>query len=198
MLFVGLPILAVALFPVLHAGLPLGDDQARYLTRLSLFHDQQANGVLYPRWFPYRLLSIIASIQMLCAAGWSRYLERLDPRRPNTEVVLAAGSAHALANNRPWHLHYQVEAPAPTRATLGQFYFPGWEVAINGTPIDDDVLVAALNPNGQLQVDVPAGLSELDASYRGPPGGRSLALVSLLLLVAALGACRVRPLAQQS
>ena len=92
----------------------------------------------------------------------------------------------------------QVEAPAPTRATFGEFYFPGWEVAINGTPIDDDVLVAALNPNGQLQVDVPAGLSELDASYRGPPGGRSLALVSLLLLVAALGACRVRPLAQQS
>ncbi|MBI2394443.1 MAG: hypothetical protein HYV09_33035 [Deltaproteobacteria bacterium] len=80
---------------------------------------------------------------------------------------------------------------------LEQFWFPGWQVAIDGVAIPEEQLAARVGPHGFLAFDVPAGSHVVEARYAGPPGRRRQAAGALAVLVscAAIGARlrRTRP-----
>jgi hypothetical protein len=75
-----------------------------------------------------------------------------------------------------------VEMAAPGVVQVNFFYFPGWQVTVDGLP-------AAIRPSptGAIWVDVGAGRHAIEARFGDTPPRTLGALISGLALVAALG-----------
>ena len=89
----------------------------------------------------------------------------------------------------------RLEQAATVRVNL--FYFPGWQVQVDGLPVAHRLS----NPNGLLEVDVPAGEHRIDVRMGSTPVRRLGALISwatLLIMVGLWGWPNLRPLIPQS
>lgn len=189
--------------------------------------------------FPWRMLSVVAGLQIALAAGWADTLADRPSWRPPLQalaftVVLALawspdyvthrktepgavtrdeiervvgdraqsssltsrnellprtvvkpptkpagpiveGSADVGMQPLPGSDHYEIrwsiETAKPTLVRVNQFYLPGWQVELDGEPVPDDTLRAALRDDGRLMVALNGtGRHVLKARYAGPPG----------------------------
>lgn len=70
---------------------------------------------------------------------------------------------------------YRYLAETESVARLHLFDFPGWELTINGKPAPDRL---SRDPDGLLQVKLPAGRNEMKVAYEISPTGRAALAVS--------------------
>lgn len=85
----------------------------------------------------------------------------------------------------PAQLHWQVQQPKAGIFTIAQFDFPGWQVALDKTPIAHSV-----SENGLIQLEIPAGTHQLEAWYAGPPGAALRNALAVLGIIAGLAGLR--------
>jgi hypothetical protein len=95
-------------------------------------------------------------------------------RVPRGDAPLLCVSSPAYAEPLPDHtafsIAYRVRAQAPAVALVNQLYLPGWKVLVDGVRVPRGDIERDLTPDGRIQVQVPAGVHEVRASYDGPPG----------------------------
>jgi hypothetical protein len=108
------------------------------------------------------------------------------PERPPGQPVLAQGG-QVLELTQLGQNHYRVrlQMPAPGKAALFQFWFPGWEAEVDGVPVP----TAPTGRQAVVACEVPAGQHAVEFRYRGLPQRRTGLLVSLLSAALAVGVC---------
>jgi hypothetical protein len=77
---------------------------------------------------------------------------------------------------------FEIDSPQSSRIVFRQFYFPGWQVSLDGKAID----ASAEARHGLLQVDLPAGQHQIELAYKGTGVQHLAALISLGSLPIAL------------
>ncbi len=91
-----------------------------------------------------------------------------------------------LRSATPFALTADLDAPADTLLHLASFSFPGWQVTLDGVPLDD---AATRTDEGLLAVPVPAGQHQLQVAWVGTPVQQiavALTLLAWLVLVVLL------------
>jgi hypothetical protein len=104
---------------------------------------------------------------------------------PAREVILDPAGSAVIESWRPRHVVLHVETTANARLTLAHFFYPGWRGRIAQT--QQTVEVRASQPEGFLQMDIPAGRYTLAlelAPESAERWGGILSLAALALLVA--------------
>lgn len=123
----------------------------------------------------------------------ARFPMPAGPRDQGPLVVVDPGSAQALPGSTEHHLRYRLVATAPGAAVIQQYFFPGWEVTLDGQPVDAATLTRTLTPDGRISVPLPhAGAYTLEAGYSGPPGWGLRWTLATLGCLLAIGAMRWR------
>ncbi len=108
------------------------------------------------------------------AAG--RPPQKLDP------ATLPAGAVVASLNHRAESDSLQIDTPEPFVATLRTLYWPGWQIYLNGQPIEFSVTPET----GLLQVQIPPGQHTLTLQLESTPlrtTGQWLTIMSALILI---------------
>ncbi len=98
---------------------------------------------------------------------------------------LAASASQAKAtlrslSNDPLAARYVIEAPQTFEAVYQQFYYPGWEVAIDGQP----TTIQVTPDTGLIRFSVPAGDHTVTIRFAETPLRASADLISAAALVA--------------
>jgi hypothetical protein len=78
---------------------------------------------------------------------------------------------------------YQLATATAVRLTYHTFYFPGWQMAVNGTAVTPLIT----KPHGLMAFQLPPGEHEVEIVFRATPIRRFSLLISLLLLLPAAG-----------
>jgi hypothetical protein len=87
---------------------------------------------------------------------------------------------------RPLHTRYTINSPKRFQLRLYQFYFPGWQIRIDGEAAEIDVA----RPEGFMVIEIPPGEHVVDVQFGTTPArtlaGRisGLSLLATLLIVA--------------
>lgn len=124
---------------------------------------------------------------------WSvRFMEK----RPETEAMMLPDAGTIAPGKRTsTERNYRVEAANPVRFVENTLYFPGWQVFINGSPIEPDKLIFQ-DPThrGLMTFDLDPGTYDIRFVF-GETKLRRLAnyvsLGSLILLVTGIGTIRL-------
>lgn len=117
---------------------------------------------------------------------WVERLPEGSPIGPEGEVqrfdtaALPAGGELLEARYGATRVRLVVDAPAPFRARLLTFYYPGWRAWVDGEPVK----VTPSDPHGLITFDVPAGHHTVDVRFGETPLRRVADLLSLLSLLA--------------
>ncbi len=174
--------LAVSALPMLYAPLnmtPLGDlspaDAVRY--ELSTGYLGLAVGGDYlPRWVTQRPQDAPqdALLNSYATAPW--YIALDD------EATLPAGADVTHTTDEAGVNRYVINTPEPFTLVLRQFYFPGWEAALDGATVN----IAPTEPRGLISIDIPAGEHELRLVYVGTTVQFIATVITLLALAGAL------------
>jgi len=108
-------------------------------------------------------------------------------------VVVGSATAACTVSGTPHRIHAEWTSDGPCEVALRQFWFPGWEVEVDGKKVPDDVLRSGILPDGRMRLSLPpARRGRIDARYAGPPGlGRRLA-VAVAGVLAFLAAVALR------
>jgi hypothetical protein len=94
-----------------------------------------------------------------------------------------------LEGSTKFRLRAEVTHEKPLELLIAQLYFPGWQVRVNGIPVDTEILESGLTPHGMMQLRLEEGGTHLiEAAYEGYPGGagRMFAIALAILLVVCL------------
>jgi len=104
------------------------------------------------------------------------------PTQPPIRIVQAEGGRVVdSARLRQNHYRSRVQMSAPSKVTLLQFWFPGWQATVDGL----SARTAPAGPQAIVSCDVPVGDHMVEFSYRGLPQRRTGIILSILS--AALG-----------
>ena len=95
------------------------------------------------------------------------------PAAPPLDVAIRAGEQRPLA--RSW----QVSSPTPWTFSLHQFFFPAWQLRVDGATVE----TAPAGPLGLLSAPIPAGEHTLEVRYGATPSQRAGEVISLLALL---------------
>ena len=98
------------------------------------------------------------------------------------ETTLPTGASVVEADYGPNRARVVVETPAPFRAHYLAFYFPGWQVTVDG----ELVSIAPTDPEGLISFDVPAGHHTIIVRFASTPVRTAFTTISLLSLIALL------------
>jgi hypothetical protein len=165
----------------------VGDARSRSIVRVSgaEVHTIQSARAL----IPFGLSTTPTELRQmhLRATGGDDFLPRdvkEKPGEPPTQMVQAVGGrvvefAH-LNQNR---YRSRVQMSVPGKAELLQFWFPGWQASVDGTPVK----TAPSGPQAIVSCDLPAGDHVVEFTYRGPPQ-RSIGII-ISIVSGAIGAC---------
>jgi hypothetical protein len=104
----------------------------------------------------------------------------LRPRGDGPLVEVEGATVTPLAGDGAHTIHKQVELAADGQVTINQLFFPGWRVELDGEAVPEEILRAAMLPDGRMAVAVAAGTHELRARYDGPPGWRARSAAVLI------------------
>jgi hypothetical protein len=146
-----------------------GDARTRSVVRVTAaeVHAMQSTGVLIP--FGLSMSSTQLRVMNERATSGDDFLPRdikEKPSQPPTEMVQAKGGRVIEAARL--HQNYyrsQVEMLAAGKAELLQFWFPGWQASVDGTPVKT-------GPSGSQAIvscNLPAGDHVVEFIYRDPP-----------------------------
>jgi len=110
------------------------------------------------------------------------------------ETTLPTGAKIVEATYGPNKADFVVDTPAAFRARYMAFYFPGWQVKVDGESVD----VGATDPEGLITFAVPAGIHTISVRFGSTALRAVVSLISILAL-AALSVLLLRyPLVSQS
>jgi hypothetical protein len=94
------------------------------------------------------------------------------------ENALPPGASVIEADYGPNRAQIAIETPAPFRARYMVFYFPGWQVRIDGEPVE----LTPTDPEGLVSFDVPAGRHTIAVRFGSTPTRTIFSTISLLAL----------------
>lgn len=140
-----------------------------------------ATGAFFPRWVQRRPVG--SPLEEQYATG---SVARFD------ETALPAGASVIEADYGANQARVVVETPIPFRAHYLAFYFPGWQVRVDGESVE----ITPSDPEGLITFEVPAGRHVLAVRFSETPLRLSADAVSLLSLVLFLGIAFRYPNAQ--
>lgn len=136
----------------------------------------------WPRWFPEAQAELLP-----------RWVDEMPPQDFLTPQYEAGGPVNRLVlpptvtqlewetvPGRDW---YSLAATTAVSLTYHTFYFPGWQIMVNGTAVDPLIT----QPHGLMALELPPGQHEVEIAFRATPIRRASLLVSLLLLLPSLG-----------
>lgn len=146
-------------------------------------------------------LASVAQFEAETAGLGTSSTREFMPRWVQDIVLENAGRAMAgtealtvrLESANPYQVHAVVTSAIPAALRFTAFYFPGWQVKLDGRPT---LKVSPTTTLGLLTVDVPAGTHQLDIDWQGTPLQSGAAIASLVTL-AALGLLSLRQPAQR-
>jgi hypothetical protein len=108
-------------------------------------------------------------------------------------LILPAGSAiNSAATADPLNATFQVDAAQPVSAIYQQFYFPGWQVNIDGQAVSTQPDPAT----GLIAFEIPTGTHAVSVRFGTTPFRAAAVFISLLAL-AILASLAIRALAQR-
>jgi hypothetical protein len=119
------------------------------------------------------------------------YINRYIPVPIASEEYLKTGEEYLRLPNaterRPTELSpdvklsstFETNFDAPKTLNYYKYYFPGWEVKIDGKKVE----VYAGKPFGQIEFNVPTGKHKVDIKFKETPFRNTLNIVSLLSLI---------------
>jgi hypothetical protein len=123
------------------------------------------------------------------AEEWEpRQVERRPPYSANPFARLPQGATVAPLSTRTARTEFAVASPSAGEAELATFYYPGWEVHIDGMP----VAVRPTEGRGTIAFILPAGEHRVVAQLRGTSLRRSSLIVSIASLLCLVPALFVR------
>lgn len=102
-------------------------------------------------------------------------LNRLEIIAGEGEVVRHSGQGHAFSG--------EVVMTTPGTLQILLYYFPGWQVKLNGVSVPHRVSP----PHGLIETDLPAGRHQIDIRMGSTPARTAGALITALTLVFLLG-----------
>jgi hypothetical protein len=166
-----------------------GDARTRSVVRVTAaeVHAMQSTGVLIP--FGLSMSGAQLRVMNERATSGDDFLPRdvkEKPSQPPTDMVQAnGGRVIEVARLHQNYYRSRVEMLAAGKAELLQFWFPGWQASVDGTPVK----TAPSGSQGIVSCNVAAGDHVVDFMYRDPPH-RSVGII-LSIVSAAIGACAV-------
>jgi hypothetical protein len=98
---------------------------------------------------------------------------------PGSQIATAASATARLVDPDPEHLRIQVDASAPTDATVAVEWTPSWHVRINGRRVK-----TTKGAQGMMAIDLPAGPTIVDVRWATDPWQGVGILVTLLTAIA--------------
>jgi hypothetical protein len=105
-----------------------------------------------------------------------------DATRSRASITSGSGSVE-LQSQKPRQIVLHARANGPVTITALQFYFPGWSARLADS--GEELGLQPSQPDGLLQIAVPAGEHDVVFELRKPPAertGETVSLVSLILL----------------
>ena len=174
--YVLLPILILSALPYTYpprgycptAAHPTIDDVFAYEHRSGLV-GVDPEGSYFPIWIKRRPEE--SPLEKQYAAGGP--IARFD------EALLPSGATVVEADYGSNRARLLIEAPVPFRARYLAFYFPGWQVSIDGEPVH----VTPTDPEGLMAFDVPAGRHTIVVRFGSTPIRTAFTAISILSLV---------------
>jgi hypothetical protein len=116
------------------------------------------------------------------------YLAGRAPQRLDPES-LPAGSRWRPVAHGPLEDAWELDLPAAATVRIRRFYFGGWRGWLDGSPAP----LAASDPHGLIEVEIPAGAHELRLRFEGTPARTAAGLLALGGLLLAVGLVMWRP-----
>jgi hypothetical protein len=173
--YVLLPILILSAFPYTspprgycpNAAHPTIDDVFAYEHRSELV-GVDPEGSYFPIWVKRRPEG--SPLEPQYAAGGP--IARFD------EPLLPSGATVVEADYGSNRARLLIETPLPFQARYLAFYFPGWQVSIDGEAVD----VTPTDPEGLMAFDVPAGRHTIDVRFGSTPIRTAFTAISILSL----------------
>ena len=166
-----------------------GDARTRSVVRVTApeMHAMQSTGVLIP--FGLSMSGTQLRVMNERATSGDDFLPRdvkEKPSQPPTEMVQAKGGrVIEVARLHQNYYRSRIEMLAAGKAELLQFWFPGWQASVDGTPVK----TAPSGPQAIVSCNLPAGEHVVEFIYRDPPH-RSVGII-FSIVSAAAGACAV-------
>jgi len=102
--------------------------------------------------------------------------------RQAPERLDAPGATIEQMSAQPGDDVYKINTPSAIQATYRSFYFPGWEVWLDGKP----TTIAPTDPNGLIGFEVPAGEHTLEVKFGTTPiriGAGWISILSALIML---------------
>jgi hypothetical protein len=99
------------------------------------------------------------------------------PINPEQGVIAADDSAQI--DVQTWQLSqrvFSVDTSKPTVVKVQTFWFPGWGATINGQAVNDNLL----SDDGLIQLNVPAGTSQVVVGFSDTPVRTTGAVASIV------------------
>lgn len=107
--------------------------------------------------------------------------EIIEGREPERLDAPGATVEHLSAS--PARDTYRLSASQPTTATYRSFYFPGWQVSLDGQSIE----IIPTDPHGLIAFDLPAGQHSLDIRFASTPIRTAAGWISAACWLFAIG-----------
>jgi hypothetical protein len=136
----------------------------------------------WDRWYPE------AQAEML-----PRWVDVLPPQDFLTPQYEAGGDINRLDfpsevtllawETQPGWDWYALATETAITLTYNTFYFPGWQILVNGTAVDPIIT----KPHGLMALELPPGEHEVEIAFRATPIRRVSLAISLLLLLPTAG-----------
>ncbi len=94
-------------------------------------------------------------------------------------ATLPSGATAKVIEHGPTHDRFQVYSPQSFAARVLTFYFPGWQVKIDGQPVS----IRPSDPHGLIEFDIAPGAHDIVVSFGSTPARTIGTFISLLALV---------------
>jgi hypothetical protein len=100
------------------------------------------------------------------------------PTEPAAEALITPGTHGPVTQNRLNDYRTEVEMPADGAVRLQQFWFPGWQAAVDGVPVN----TTAAGPQAVVSCPVPAGHHTVEFRYDAYSQRRIGVVITLVTL----------------
>jgi len=127
-------------------------------------------GSYFPIWVKHRPNGSLLEEQYATGGPIARF----------DEAVLPTGASVIEADYGPNRARLVVETSVPFRARYLTFYFPGWQVTVDG----ELVPVTPTDPDGLISFDVPAGRHTIAVRFGSTPIRTAFTIISFFSLIA--------------
>lgn len=144
------------------------------------FEEEHPDMIAYTQW----VKEPFTTSPMTAEYASPDYVEDYDDDGLLTRLAIIQGSGEILSQySRGSSAGGVVRADGPATVRIHLYYFPGWQVRVDGQLVEARVS----DPHGLIEVDVPAGEHRIDARMGSTPPRRAGTITSWITLLLLLG-----------